>query len=50
MKPIGKTFEHQDDIYTVVEQTPIHFICRSKADQKLWLFSFDEVRAILEGK
>lgn len=50
MTAINKQFTKLGETYTVVEQTLNGFICRNHEDHQLWVFTFEEVRRVLESQ
>ena len=50
MSAIGKQFTKLGEKYTVEEQTDRVFICRSHEDHKLWVFTIEEIRRVLENQ
>ena len=50
MNAIGKTFSKLGESFTVEQAAINGLICRSKEDNQLWFFTFEEVRRILENQ
>ena len=48
MSAINKWFDNEGERFLVEAETPLSYICRSEEDNKLWVFSIEEVRSILE--